>query len=239
MILVKISDFVGQYALALSNGTNPVLQSYIDREEKQTLYKLLGKELADLLITYIALTKTTQTSGTITVGQTYTITTYNAGDDFTNVGAASNASGVSFVATGTTPTVWTNGSTVTNKVDRYENILNPFYIDNDMWYGYTDGQLWCEAHNSTGIKDLLLNQIYYSYIVGEQIFTSGSGIATASIENGSIKTSRIAYQKAEQKWNEQGVSTWWAIRWYCFVKYSATYPEYRGRNPEIRYGSRL
>jgi len=55
---------------------------------------------------------TGQTSGTILSGYRYRITTFVAGDDFTNVGAASNATGVEFVATGTTPTTWTNGSTL-------------------------------------------------------------------------------------------------------------------------------
>lgn len=54
------------------------------------------------------------TGGTLIVGLEYVITTYVSGDDFTNVGAASNASGVRFVATGTTPTTWSNGSTVGN-----------------------------------------------------------------------------------------------------------------------------
>jgi hypothetical protein len=53
------------------------------------------------------------TSGTLVIGRLYVITTFVAGDSFTNVGAGSNASGVTFVATGTTPTTWTNGSTVT------------------------------------------------------------------------------------------------------------------------------
>jgi hypothetical protein len=35
-----------------------------------------------------------------------------ASDSFTNVGAASNTTGVEFVATGTTPTTWTNASTL-------------------------------------------------------------------------------------------------------------------------------
>lgn len=50
------------------------------------------------------------TSGLLTVGKRYIISTYNAGDNFTNVGAASNAAGVVFIATGTTPTTWTNAS---------------------------------------------------------------------------------------------------------------------------------
>ena len=50
------------------------------------------------------------TSGALIVGRKYQIQTYVAGDDFTNVGAASNANGVEFIATGTTPTTWTNSS---------------------------------------------------------------------------------------------------------------------------------
>lgn len=51
------------------------------------------------------------TSGTLIVGQVYTIQTYVAGDDFANVGG-DNTSGDLFIATGTTPTNWSNGSTL-------------------------------------------------------------------------------------------------------------------------------
>ncbi len=51
----------------------------------------------------------TQNSGTLTVGTTYTIILYVTGDDFSNVGGT-NRTGSVFVATGTTPTVWTNQS---------------------------------------------------------------------------------------------------------------------------------
>jgi hypothetical protein len=50
------------------------------------------------------------TSGSLIVGQKYLIHDFNASDDFTNVGAGSNAAGVIFTATGTTPTTWTNSS---------------------------------------------------------------------------------------------------------------------------------
>lgn len=50
----------------------------------------------------------TITSGLLTIGVSYQIDTYVSGDDFTNVGAPSNESGVRFVATGTTPAIWTN-----------------------------------------------------------------------------------------------------------------------------------
>lgn len=50
------------------------------------------------------------TSGTLVTGKRYLIQTFVAGDNFTNVGAASNASGCIFTASATTPTTWTNSS---------------------------------------------------------------------------------------------------------------------------------
>ena len=55
-----------------------------------------------------------QTSGKLTIGQTYEITNFIAGDDFLNVGAASNVTGEIFVATGTAPTTWINLSVLNN-----------------------------------------------------------------------------------------------------------------------------
>ena len=49
------------------------------------------------------------TSGTLTSGLTYIIGKFETGDDFSNIGGT-NESGDIFVATGTTPTTWTNGS---------------------------------------------------------------------------------------------------------------------------------
>lgn len=52
------------------------------------------------------------TSGTLTVGARYVLRDWITADDFTNVGAASNADGIEFIATGTTPTTWANLSKV-------------------------------------------------------------------------------------------------------------------------------
>jgi len=52
-----------------------------------------------------------KTSGALVVGARYYIDDFNAGDDFTNVGGE-NETGSSFIAAGTTPTTWTNGSTL-------------------------------------------------------------------------------------------------------------------------------
>lgn len=50
------------------------------------------------------------TAGLLTNAKRYEIINFVAGDVFTNIGAASNATGIVFTATGTTPTTWTNGS---------------------------------------------------------------------------------------------------------------------------------
>ena len=52
-------------------------------------------------------------NGNLVIGVTYEIANYAAGDDFTNVGAPSNANGVKFVATGTTAASW-SGATELN-----------------------------------------------------------------------------------------------------------------------------
>ena len=65
--------------------------------------------------------KTETTSGSLVVGDSYYLYDWITADDFTNVGAASNADGVEFIATGTTPTTWTNSS----KVWRMPIISNP------------------------------------------------------------------------------------------------------------------
>jgi hypothetical protein len=64
------------------------------------------------------------TSGTLVTGKTYKIVTYVAGDDFTNVGGT-NVTGNVFTATGTTPTTWTNGSTLIE--------LNYVVVGNATW----------------------------------------------------------------------------------------------------------
>lgn len=49
-------------------------------------------------------------NGYLVIGATYEIANYDTGDDFTNIGAPSNANGVKFVATGHTAVNW-NGAT--------------------------------------------------------------------------------------------------------------------------------
>jgi hypothetical protein len=53
-----------------------------------------------------------QTSGNLVEGEAYEITAFTSGDVFTNVGAAANAVGEQFVATGTAPTTWVSSTLV-------------------------------------------------------------------------------------------------------------------------------
>jgi len=66
---------------------------------------------AELPYKYIGASQTEQTSGTLTIGKAYRINDWITDDDFTNIGGT-NEDGNEFVATGTTPTTWTNSSTV-------------------------------------------------------------------------------------------------------------------------------
>ena len=62
-----------------------------------------------------------ETSGLLIVGRKYTINTFVAGDNFTSVASVVsgtiNTTGCVFIATGTTPTVWTNESILTSSDD--------------------------------------------------------------------------------------------------------------------------
>jgi len=79
------------------------------------------------------------TSGTLDANTYYTIKTYETDDDFTNLGAASNADGVTFLATGTTPTTWTNGSAVFKPAVIKSSFFNCFAFYNSLEsYKYRD-----------------------------------------------------------------------------------------------------
>ena len=59
----------------------------------------------------IGANETELTSGTLTIGKRYRLKDFIAGDDFSNIGAT-NVDGNEFIATGATPTTWTNSSIV-------------------------------------------------------------------------------------------------------------------------------
>jgi hypothetical protein len=81
-----------------------------------------------------------QTSGTFTVGVTYKIDAYNAGDDFSNIGGPAAGlqgqwDGFSFVATGTTALVYSNSSSI----DHNEGAPVVTVLENtigNIWFTY-------------------------------------------------------------------------------------------------------
>lgn len=109
-------------AAATLDGTEPVviIQDGLPvQTTTQDIADLGGGGAASYSVYTALLTQTTPdtyTSGTLVVGETYTLTTFAAGDDFTNVADVQsgtiNTNGCVFIATGTTPTDWTNGSTL-------------------------------------------------------------------------------------------------------------------------------
>lgn len=87
------------------------------------LFQVLGLIGTDELVTATGVaTEITTTSGLLVIGKTYNVVATLSTDDFANVGWVSD--GVDFVATGTTPTVWTNSSVVINRTDEIPYVLD-------------------------------------------------------------------------------------------------------------------
>lgn len=83
------------------------------------------------------------TSGTLVVGKSYIITNWITNDDFTNVGGA-NVDGTVFTATGTTPTTWTNSSTVVMQ----GSVLT---LNSEGMLGSPTQGIWRDAYHSVDI----------------------------------------------------------------------------------------
>lgn len=94
----------------------------VELEQDGGSVKCTTQDIADLGVPtyarYVALLTqyepATATSGTLNIGQTYSITTFVSGDDFSNVASVQsgtiNTNGCVFIATGEEPTNWTNSS---------------------------------------------------------------------------------------------------------------------------------
>ena len=123
-----------------------------------------------LLIAFNGSAQSTQTAGPLITGQGYQIMNYVAGDDFTNVGAAANATGTVFVATGTTPAVWTHASTLMLVANQTE-----FTLANNTFKSPTPGYTIVRAPNLvvTNFQSLSPNYpyhpedpVYVTYTIG-------------------------------------------------------------------------
>jgi|GEM_PF-4450783 len=111
----------------------------------------------------------TQTSGTLTIGKYYRIKTYVAGDDFTNVGAASNATGVEFLATGTTPTTYTNGSTIEALGETFS--IHPESVGIYSAYDTSENGNHATINGATPIAKNDIQRAYKDAITGDTTLT--------------------------------------------------------------------
>ncbi len=87
---------------------------------------------------------TSTTSGLLVIGKTYNVIATLSTDDFSNVGWVTD--GVDFVATGTTPTIWTNSSEVVNVTDSAPTIVE---LENST------GETVTPSYNATTFKDTI------------------------------------------------------------------------------------
>lgn len=111
------TDALGQAELMVEWITG-----FVDPAATYSLSRNAGLEWQPITMTRVGSTDTFRgvkiwngqySSGSLVVGTIYVISTYNSSDDFTNVGASANQAGVTFTATGTTPTSWAAGSVLT------------------------------------------------------------------------------------------------------------------------------
>jgi hypothetical protein len=127
---------------------------------------LSASEIADLYlgndpgIKYRAASQSILTSGTLTTGQEYIIDNYVAGDDFTNVGG-SNSTGAVFTATGTTPTTWTNGSSLRAQGQTAVYTHTGINRDADKWYDKTRNNTGQAISGVAGVRNDPVNNDDY------------------------------------------------------------------------------
>ena len=107
-----------------------------------------------LLLAQSVLSTRTQTIGALVIGQKYYISDYNAGDIFTNVGGA-NVTGTIFTATGTTPTTYSNGSTLNKAYDMVFQGAKPYQTGSAL--------IVCMGNDTSVIYGQKFKIIHYTY----------------------------------------------------------------------------
>jgi hypothetical protein len=149
-------------------------------------------------------TQTGQTSGTLVASKRYRITTYVSADSFTNVGAASNTTGVEFVATGTTPTTWTNASTLNQigglvdldftvgtgyqATDRSTNALHGTLFNGVEFTFPKRMAVLYATTNTSGNQQMMASTAIPTTAVIEDIIVNSTGTVTVSVGNASAGT---------------------------------------------------
>lgn len=153
--------------------TNTTVDLFVDKSTKELKFldrykrpTTLAKAPTYKIVSgYITQTDVTLSEGPLVEGKSYYISQYAAADDFTNVGASANEAGITFTATGTTPTDWTNVSTLVDIEASYP-VLNIF--DNTLG---TIIPSWANG---------------LPYITSDELFTEGKTWKTPDLPKGTI-----------------------------------------------------
>jgi hypothetical protein len=138
---------------------------------------------------------------TLTIGEKYLIDNFAEGDDFTNVGAAENAVGVVFIATGETPDVWENGSTlVQNAANSILEIMDKNGEQkNFKWVLYTEQYLANPREAAAEYESVAdaVNPLSYNkgfeYIGGPSVFTENATMFDYAVYSEEVVLENVEY----------------------------------------------
>ena len=214
-------------------------------------------------------TGATTTSGVLVSGKRYVIETFVAGDDFSNIATViqgtQNTTGLIFTASGTTPTTWTNGSSVRELVSSsglYWIIFNngtgnilgtktyPGFgqtanvtLATVLWNGSDYGLVADERHGHTRNKpwhDWAHNTIGCRYRSGLTLTASGTGAAaTFATTAGEIADEDIQFaisaSSAFPTANAGRIFYQTSASAYAFEKTLSTVPFQKGANDRPCY----
>lgn len=145
----------------------------VDNVENQTIigdltingnFNVTGVTTGNLVTYKALLTQTASLTGTslnnlndaLILNETYTITNYVAGDDFSNVANVIsgniNESGCTFIATAYTPTIWSYGSELTSSGNLVVDVLENNLGFDLTWEGYFQAGLYIGYSSLFGPK---------------------------------------------------------------------------------------
>ena len=194
IIVDKLDDFHIQLSTSLGLGLDTVANNsiwniktpitamryywnFIENTSSNDYFSKVDGSLQ--LLANNSISTTVQTSGTLVIGKKYRINDYNAGDDFTNVGG-SNVTGNIFTATGTTPTTYSNGSTLAVVTDMDFQGVKPYQIGSAKICG--NG---IDTSTIYGQRFIIVHETYLTpFILADQVTDLENGINAPYFLNG-------------------------------------------------------
>jgi hypothetical protein len=143
---------------------------------------IIGKEL---IMSFTSNSGTTLNGGTLVIGDTYEITNYVVGDDFTDVADVQsgniNENGCVFIATGEIPAVWNSGSELTELTiyDEYHKVKFT-----EWWQGCCNGGF---SYERTKVYPSVESTVYFTRTnSGQEIDVIVAGRLEIARESGGI-----------------------------------------------------